>query len=54
MRQQKNKRQRQKRRADDSALEIREVASQPFGTNVESNVVASDAASQEKAPTVAE
>ena len=37
-------------RADDSALEIREVASQAFGTNVESNVVASDAAPQEKTP----
>ena len=41
-------------RADDSALEIREVASQAFGTNVESNVVASDAAPQEKAQADAE
>ena len=41
-------------RADDSALEIREVASQAFGTNVESNVVASDAAPQEKAQSAAE
>lgn len=41
-------------RADDSALKIREVASQAFGTNVESETLASDvpnadAASQEKA-----
>ena len=41
-------------RADDSALEIREVASQAFGTNVDSTPVASDApsnaaATQEKA-----
>ncbi|MBQ2788498.1 MAG: hypothetical protein IJE97_02590, partial [Thermoguttaceae bacterium] len=41
-------------RADDSALEIREVASQAFGKNVESNLVApttpsADDASQEKA-----
>ena len=46
-------------RADDSALEIREVASQAFGTNVESKILASDAptaepASQEKTQSDAE
>lgn len=46
-------------RADDSALEIREVASQAFGTNVESEILASDAptaepASQEKTQSDAE
>ncbi len=46
-------------RADDSALEIREVASQAFGTNVESAILASDApngdaATQEKAQSEAE
>ncbi len=43
-------------RADDSALEIREVASQAFGTNVESTPIASNAepATQEKAQAAAE
>ena len=41
-------------RADDSALEIREVASQAFGANVESNVAAPDAAPQEKTQADAE
>lgn len=46
-------------RADDSALEIREVASQAFGKNVESAVLATDAppaepATQEKAQSDAE
>jgi thiamine biosynthesis lipoprotein len=36
-------------RADDSALEIREVASQAFGTNVESEILASDAPTAEPA-----
>jgi len=36
-------------RADDSALEIREAASQAFGTNVESAVLASDATSDDAA-----
>lgn len=36
-------------RADDSALEIREVESQAFGTNVESAVLASDATSDDAA-----
>ena len=34
-------------RADDAALEIREVASQAFGTNVESEILASDAPTAE-------
>ncbi|MBQ5789175.1 MAG: FAD:protein FMN transferase, partial [Thermoguttaceae bacterium] len=37
-------------RADDSALEIREVASQGFGQNVDSSPVASDAPSADAAP----
>jgi len=37
-------------RADDSALEIREAASQAFGTNVESALLASDAPTAEPAP----
>ncbi len=37
-------------RADDSALEIREAASQAFGKNVESAVLASDAPTAEPAP----
>lgn len=37
-------------RADDSALEIREVASQAFGTNVESEILASDAPTADAAP----